>query len=187
MKKLLMGLQFVILLLLFGRSNIFANDLKLQLRYDDTYKITQNNEYYNYEIEDVHSVGTIKSKQVVNGEVTSEDDTDVVVATDKETLKATGVGTAIVTLINPSNIVDKKVIMVDVQAAPLTYIFVAGQSNAAGFNTQNIYRPQDSVICAEDQIYSTTASVEPGEKDGLQNTKNLTGVLFSESSTPDNA
>ena len=48
MKKLLIGMQFMILLLLFGRSNIFANDLKLQLRYDDTYEITQNNEYYNY-------------------------------------------------------------------------------------------------------------------------------------------
>ena len=44
MKKLLISMQFMILLLLFGRSNIFASEIKTQLnlKYDDTYDITQN-------------------------------------------------------------------------------------------------------------------------------------------------
>ena len=54
MKKLLISIQFMILLLLFGRSNIFASEIKTQsllnLKYDDTYDITQNSSYEGYEI-----------------------------------------------------------------------------------------------------------------------------------------
>ncbi|MBD8926507.1 MAG: hypothetical protein EGR89_11125, partial [[Eubacterium] rectale] len=189
MKKLLISMQFMILLLLFGRSNIFASEIKTQLqlnlKYDDTYDITQNSSYEGYEIKDIKN-GIVRSNQVANGQVMSKKDTNVITEINSTKMKATGVGTAYVVLNNALD--DKvKIVQINVEPAPLTYILVAGQSNAAGFQTENKYRPQDSVACAEDQIYSTTASFEPGEKNGINRTRNLTGVTFSESLTTDNA
>ena len=118
----------------------------------------------------------------------SQKDTNVITEINSTKMKATGVGTAFAVLKNPNNaLADKIFVQISVEPAPLTYILVAGQSNAAGFQTENKYRPQDSVACAEDQIYSTTASFEPGEKNGINGTRDLTGVTFSESVTADNA
>ena len=190
MKKLLISMQFMILLLLFGRSNIFASEIKTQLqlnlKYDDTYDITQNSSYEGYEIEKIEN-GIARSYQVANGRVMPQMDTNVITAIDSTKMKATGVGTALAVLKNPNDLDDKIFVPISVEPAPLTYILVAGQSNAAGFQTENKYRPQDSVACAEDQIYSTTASFEPGEKNGINGTRDLTGVTFSESVTADNA
>ncbi len=72
MKKLLISMQFMILLLLFGRSNIFASEIKTQsllnLKYDDTYDITQNSSYEGYEIKEIKNV-IVRSNQVANGQV----------------------------------------------------------------------------------------------------------------------
>lgn len=177
MKKLLISMQFMILLLLFGRSNIFASEIKTQLqlnlKYDDTYDITQNSSYEGYEIEKIEN-GIARSYQVANGRVMPQMDTNVITAIDSTKMKATGVGTALAVLKNPNDLDDKIFVPISVEPAPLTYILVAGQSNAAGFQTENKYRPQDSVACAEDQIYSTTASFEPGEKNGINGTRDLT-------------
>ncbi|MEE1034653.1 MAG: hypothetical protein U0L06_08830, partial [Agathobacter sp.] len=159
MKKLLISMQFMILLLLFGRSNIFASEIKTQLnlKYDDTYDITQNSSYEGYEIEKIVN-GIAISNQVANGKVMPQKDTKVITEINSTKMKATGVGTALAVLKNPNNdLADKIFVQISVEPAPLTYILVAGQSNAAGFQTENKYRPQDSVACAEDQIYSTTA------------------------------
>ena len=138
MKKLLISMQFMILLLLFGRSNIFASEIKtelqLNLKYDDTYDITQNSSYSGYEIEKIENV-IVKSNQVENGQVMSQKDTNVITAIDSTKMKATGVGTALAVLKNPNNAWDIKYVQINVEPAPLTYILVAGQSNAAGFQT----------------------------------------------------
>ena len=137
MKKLLISMQFMILLLLFGRSNIFASEIKTQsllnLKYDDTYDITQNSSYEGYEIEKIENV-IVRSKQVANGQVMSQKkDTNVITAIDSTKMKATGVGTAKAVLKNPDKSLDVKEVWISVEPAPLTYILVAGQSNAAGF------------------------------------------------------
>ena len=130
----------MILLLLFGRSNIFASEIKTQLnlKYDDTYDITQNSSYEGYEIKEIKNV-IVRSNQVANGQVMSQKDTNVITAIDSTKMKATGVGTALAVLENPNNALDDKVkiVQINVEPAPLTYILVAGQSNAAGFQTEN--------------------------------------------------
>lgn len=181
----------MVLLLLCGRSNIFASEVKT-IRYDDTYDISAAG-YGNYIVADEEDIKTINvtSHQVLEGKATGALDSDVVRLTDdanRQILKATGTGTAEVTLTNPANIEDKVTLTINVEPAKLTYMMVAGQSNAAGFCSANTgMRPKDSIVCAEDQIYSTTASVEPVGTPGLHGTRDLTGVLFSESCTPDNA
>lgn len=93
MKKLLISMQFMILLLLFGRSNIFASEIKTQsllnLKYDDTYDITQNSSYEGYEIKEIKNV-IVRSNQVANGQVMSQKkDTNVITAINSTKMKAT--------------------------------------------------------------------------------------------------
>lgn len=85
MKKLLISMQFMILLLLFGRSNIFASEIKTQLnlKYDDTYDITQNSSYEGYEIEKIVN-GIAKSNQVANGQKMPQKDTNVITKIDSQ-------------------------------------------------------------------------------------------------------
>ena len=110
MKKLLISMQFMILLLLFGRSNIFASEIKTQLnlKYDDTYDITQNSSYEGYEIEKIVN-GIAISNQVANGQKMSQKDTNVITAIDSTKMKATGVGTAFAVLKNPNNALADKI------------------------------------------------------------------------------
>lgn len=196
MKKILISLQFTILLLLCGRSNIFAyqtaTDKTVTIYYDDTYSISKAgfNDYYVADAKNDIKTINISSYEVMDGKKTDTPDTDAVRLYQDgtgQTVKATGIGTAQLTLTNTEDETDKVTLTVQVKPAVLTYMMVAGQSNAAGFCSDNKVRPVDSVVCDEDQIYSTTASVEPVGTSGLHGTRDLTGVLFSESCTPDNA
>lgn len=59
MKKILLGLQFIILLLLVGRSNIFASEYNVSIKYDDLYKVDEK--YVITEIKTLF-IESIKSK-----------------------------------------------------------------------------------------------------------------------------
>lgn len=84
-------------------------------------------------------------------------DTNVITAIDSTKMKATGVGTALAVLKNPNDLDDKIFVPISVEPAPLTYILVAGQSNAAGFQTENKYSSAGfSSMCGGSDIFDNS-------------------------------
>ena len=69
---------------------------------------------------------------------------------------------------------------VTVEPAPLSLIYVAGQSNAEGWCSANTgYQLDQSVLCKEGEIYSTYAPSNMS--------KSITGISFTKSCTAENA
>lgn len=77
---------------------------------------------------------------------------EAVLRQEDSTLVAVGIGTAEMTLSKGS---ERVVITVTVKPAPLTLLYLTGQSNMEGWCTKRVYYPEDSVLCPEGQVYST--------------------------------
>ena len=65
MKKLLISMQFMILLLLFGRSNIFASEIKTQSLLNLKYDVTTSAESDYYIAVAIDGAGNISKKYII--------------------------------------------------------------------------------------------------------------------------
>lgn len=139
------------------------------LRYDDVLDIDSV-------VKDYAFVGiseqNIVSNVVRNGVVTDAFDSAVLTALNDGSFVATGVGEAKILLVKKSDLslasdvqsgkvttsIDAVELNLNVTPAPITVAFVAGQSNAEGYNSTKIpFTPLDSVVCDKSQVYSTYA------------------------------
>ncbi len=127
-------------------SDTEADDGVLRLGYDDRYE-------FDSDIEKIENISVLSSA------VGGEKDEAVLRLADGETkhrVVACGTGTATVTL------ADGTQKSVEVSAAPISVLFVLGQSNAEGvtvFSDAEVSKQarQASVLCEEGQVYSTYA------------------------------
>ncbi len=131
----------------------------LTLRYDDRYSFSdyEDADLSGYVISEIRTEH-ISSYQVSGG--TKTDTLDAAVVTENsggDGMIATGVGTATVTLYKEKT-ESTITLSVTVEPAPLTVMFIAGQSNAEGIpSSTNGAHPEDSVLCEEGCVYSTYA------------------------------
>lgn len=133
------------------------------LLYDDRVKLSEFIKQYDGYTYQTISNQQPESYQVERGEVKTvldeETDTETMLA-DKAVLSekngvltAVGVGTADLTLTKGK---DTLTVTVTVKKAPLTLMFLTGQSNMEGSCPKaSTYLPQDSIVCEEGQVYST--------------------------------
>ena len=185
---------------------------KIEIEYDEHMPIGElmdilgreggmnGSDYSNYSLYIAEQQPT--SYRVDAGRVTGERDASVLVLSNEEKsynfsvsgtlvselleahagFQSVGTGTALVCLISPDQN-QKIMIQIEVCAAPLTLIFVAGQSNAEGATaTQSENQRRYSVACPEGKVYSTY--VPP---DNLAASYNITGINFPESCSASNA
>lgn len=160
----------------------------LELTYDDRYSVDsdqEHEEYAGYKIDHVTSL-TRNSHPVQNGEVQSELEDEVLTKVDDDTVKASGVGTAILTLVpkeeNTEAEYDEIYVHVTVTAAPLTVMYLMGQSNMEGMCSSNTGHDRGkSVACEPGTVYSSYAPTVLGWA------KNISGIYFSEACTASNA
>ena len=162
---------------------------ELSLEYDDRYSLSQLTDDSNEWV--IQSIKTeeVSSRQVSRGEATGGKDTDVIRREAEGSLNivAVGVGKAEICLVPKDEAeaeepTQKIQIHVTVEPATLTVMYVAGQSNAEGWCSSNTgYRPADSVICEEGEVYSTYAPTT------ISRAKKITGISFSKECTEGNA
>ena len=175
-----------------------VTEKNLILYYDDRYSVTDIGEGW--------AIASIETKEVysykvASGEKTEEYDSNVIIQDDKDEKKiiAAGVGEAELLLVPEDKLEPAKAVLsgdeatgensasidavrinVTVKPAPLTIMYVAGQSNAEGWCSANTgYRRNESVACTEGEVYSTYA---PTSK-----SKAVTGISFSGNCTEKNA
>ncbi len=154
------------------------------VRYDDRFSV----DYYakGYSIDGFFQDEVTSYKVQYGNKLDSFDDAVVTYSKSGECV-ATGVGKGKLVLVNKNNPTytnskaDAVVLDVTVQKAPLTVVYIAGQSNAEGHNSTTIpFTPEDSIVCPLGQVYSTYA---PSNKRGAQ----ITGISGYVSCTPDTA
>ena len=119
----------------------------LHLRYDDHYDVTGKTV-------EIIDAGTPTSYKVGYGVADGTPDISVITL-DGDTLIATGIGNAEVKI-------DGKVLDVQVTAAPISLILLAGQSNMRGSEGD----PNQSIVCPDGMVYSIY-----GDDRGATNTK----------------
>ena len=180
----------------FQQWNVTEKDLSLQ--YDDRYDLSEFGADW--------AILTIETKQVYSHKVISsqnmsEYDGDVILQDKEEAMNiiAVGVGRAEIILVpeekrelaeailsgtkkgeSNSTAIEALRINVTVEPAPLSLIYVAGQSNAEGWCSANTgYRCDQSVVCMEGKVYSTYVPSNMS--------KSITEISFSENCTAKNA
>lgn len=137
-------------------SALTVSAASLSLEYDDRYNFAEK--YPGYTL----SLGeqTVTSYQVSKRTQSSAKDTAVLTLDGDASTSviATGTGSATVTLSKGSKVVT---VEVSVTPAELTLLFLAGQSNLEG-SCSNLsdYKPQDSVLCPEGEVYSSYLPTE---------------------------
>ena len=168
--------------------NIKIQENQITLRYDDRYSIysDQDHEEYNdYKIDHVTNLES-KSHPVKTGEVQKQESDEVLTQTDDSNVRASGVGTALLVLVpkeeNSEALYDKIYVHVTVEAAPLTIMYLMGQSNMEGMCSANTgYQLNKSVACEPGTVYSTYAPT-------VWNwARNITGINFSKVCNAGNA
>ena len=155
---------------------------ELTLRYDDRYSFSEHPQLSGYSITEIIT-DSVTSRQVSQGSVTSRSDTAAVMKNGNSVtdIIACGVGTATVILAPSDGSQEPAKVTVTVEPAPLTVLFIAGQSNAEGLCDGSGYHPENSVLCPEGQVYSTYAPA------GASYAKNLTGISSFTACTQSNA
>ncbi len=145
------------------------DEIALELNYNDVYNIRES--YNGYSIAHILS-DDITSYKVEKGQVTSSKDDSVLQKESDNSFYCDGVGTARVLLVKSADLstaqkvlngqstssVDSLVLNINVTPAPLTIVFVSGQSNGEGSVAANLgYHPEDSVVCERGEVFSTYA------------------------------
>ena len=145
-------------------KNIRVQEQPVMLSYDDRYSIYKDKdheEYNDYKIDHVTNLES-KSHPVKTGEVQEQESDEVLTQTDDSNVRASGVGTALLVLVpkeeNSEAAYDKIYVHVTVEAAPLTIMYLMGQSNMEGMCSANTgYQLNKSVACEIGTVYSTYA------------------------------
>lgn len=168
-------------------KNIKVEDTVLTLTYDDRYSIYTDEEQEDYSAYKIDQVKNIrrKSHTVQNGQVQSALD-DVLTIVDDGEILASGVGTAELVLVPREDAEDAAYdaiyVSVVVEPAPLTIMYLMGQSNMEGMCSTNTgYQLNKSVAGTPGTVYSTYAPTT------LSWAKNITNVDFSMTCNADNA
>lgn len=148
--------------------NIVSNE-QLQIRYDDIKNLQDI--FKGYSIVKVVEQ-SVSSNKVVNGQITDNLDDNVITVTSEDVFRATAVGSASLLLVKKEDIgfiqefsddtvvekVDAIMLNVTVTKAPLTVVYITGQSNAEGYNSKSApFTPNDSIVCEKGQVYSSYA------------------------------
>ena len=169
-------------------KNIRVQEQPVMLSYDDRYSIYKDKdheEYNDYKIDHVTNLES-KSHPVKTGEVQEQESDEVLTQTDDSNVRASGVGTALLVLVpkeeNSEAAYDKIYVHVTVEAAPLTIMYLMGQSNMEGMCSANTgYQLNKSVACEIGTVYSTYAPTV------WIWSKNISGINFSETCNSENA
>ena len=169
-------------------KNIRVQEQPVMLSYDDRYSIYKDKdheEYNDYKIDHVTNLES-KSHPVKTGEVQEQESDEVLTQTDDSNVRASGVGTALLVLVpkeeNSEAAYDKIYVHVTVEAAPLTIMYLMGQSNMEGMCSANTgYQLNKSVACEIGTVYSTYAPTV------WSWSKNISGINFSETCNSENA
>jgi len=142
--------------------NFFCNTVPepLSLRYDDRYDVSGKT----VEIVDA---GTPTSYKVGYGVAENAVLDDAVVTLSGEKLIATGTGTAKVRI-------DGVLYEITVEAAPISLILLAGQSNMRGSEGN----ADQSIVCPEGMVYATFGD-DRGDEEGIMNVNNATNFAAS--------
>ena len=151
MKKSLGIFLFLIMALFLFPSQAEAKD-KVSLYYDDVYSFAEA--YPGCTVKEI-TTDKITSYQVSECKMIEEYDTDVLIpyGEDGTTVLAVGCGKADVTLQDESGQITE--LRVSVKAAPLTVMYLSGQSNMQGINPKFKQRSADSIACTEGTVYNT--------------------------------
>ena len=169
-------------------KNIKIQEESINLMYDDRYSIDtdlNHEEYQSYKIDQVKSLNR-KSYSVRNGQVQSDLDEVLTKVSDEEVL-ASGVGTAELVLVpkdeeNGDAVYDAIYVSVNVEPAPLTIMYLMGQSNMEGLCSSNTgFQLNKSVVCNAGTVYSTYAPTTYSWP------KSITNIDFSENCSAENA
>ncbi len=125
---------------------------KVSLYYDDVYSFAEA--YPECSIKEIRTE-KVTSYQVSACEVSDDLDTDVLISygEDDTTVMAVGCGKAVVTLRDKTGALNE--VTVSVKAAPLTVMYLSGQSNMQGINPKFKQRVDDSIACKEGTVYDT--------------------------------
>ena len=124
-------------------------DVSISIQYDDRYDISQLFPgYYIAKTENIR----VDSFNVFCGRPTDNPDSDVCRKISDTALYASGTGECIVYVQNGK---ETKTLNVTVKPAPLTLMFIAGQSNAEGCTPENEAHPENSVLNERGKVYST--------------------------------
>ena len=150
----------------------------LELQYDDRYDLSE--EWPDYTIKNIKMQKTTSWK-VSNGQKTGEMDDAVVSKISDHEIAATGTGIAELQLENENGMI--KAVWVKVTPAPLTVLYLMGQSNMEGmYDSGNPEKEfNNTVVCPTGSVYSTFAPAY------LPWTAGISKVKFSESCYADNA
>ncbi len=125
---------------LLPESVVFSKGVEsLTLRYDDRYDVTGKTV-------EILDAGKPSSWQVGYGVEENKVPDTAVVTGEGNSLVATGIGTATVRI-------DGTVYEITVEAAPISLLLLAGQSNMQGIDGD----PKQSVVCPEGMVYATYA------------------------------
>lgn len=151
------------------KSFIVTEEVSLELNYNDVFDL--NKQYGGYSIAKIFS-DNITSYKVENGATSSSKDSSVLQKESDTVLCGSGIGDARVLLVKSTDLstatkvlkgestksVSSLLLNVSVTPAPLTIVYISGQSNGEGSVAANFgYHPEDSVVCKKGEVFSTYA------------------------------
>lgn len=146
-----------------------TNELELNLEYNDVCSV--DDYYKGYSIANIYN-DNITSYKVSGGKVTSTKDSSVLQKESDKNFYCNGTGNARILLVKSSDLktaqniingtnsstVNAITLNVTVSPAPLTIVYISGQSNGEGSVAANLgYHPEDSVVCQRGEVFSTFA------------------------------
>lgn len=141
----------------------------LNLEYNDVFDLDEH--YSGYSIAKIYN-DAVTSFKVENGMVSSFKDTSVLEKEDDNSFYCSGIGNARVLLVKSADLstakkvlsgqstssINSLVLNISVTPAPLTIVYISGQSNGEGSVAANLgYHPEDSVVCEKGEVFSTYA------------------------------
>ena len=153
----------------------------LTLQYDDYYNISDL--IQGYKVKNIFQQN-VTSYQVSGGNKTAWKDSAVLTKLSDTMIRATGTGSAIVQLDGTGNNSGETMLLqVVVEPAPLTLMFLLGQSNMEGmYDSENLTEElSHRVVCQPGTVYSTYLPTYPDWA------KKVTGISFSSAGTAENA
>ncbi len=174
-KKIWIGLVTALALFILMTVAAFAGEIELNqktesLRYDDRYSvadlIAEGYSFAGAENE------TVLSNQVSGGMDTGVKDTAVMTKVSDTEFVATATGSVDLRFVRNQ---ETELIHINVQAAPLTVMYLTGQSNMEGNSSGYTgFEKEKSIVCEEGEIYSTYVSTSGADS------RNISGISFAQ-------
>ena len=163
-----------------------TESLELSLEYNDVCSV--DDYYKGYSIANIYN-DAVTSFKVSGGKCTTTKDDSVLQKESDKNFYCSGIGNARVLLVKSTDLqtaqkilsgsstenLESMILNITVSPAPLTIVYISGQSNGEGSVAANLgYHPEDSVVCERGEVFSTFAPSNDSRAQKISGIKSYT-------------